>query len=199
MLLFFAAVLLVGTALVVKLRFLPTARRMIAVRLDTQTSNVINDAVQTLLEDEQLRLEELLRPQLDAQGRVTALSTDMTEANRLKSALLRELGERIPELSREQISVPVGNVILPALFSGRGGWIPVGAVSLKNANAEFRSELTQAGINQTLHRVILEVCVQVTALTPDGVLEQQTKTELVVAQTLLVGEVPQTLVTYKGD
>lgn len=190
---------LVALGLTVKLRYLPTARRLIAVRLDTQTSNVINEAVDALLDSGQLGYDRLIHLEKDARGDITALTADMAEANRLKAGLLRELGARIPELSVEQISIPVGNVVFPALLSGRGGWIPVGTVALKNANAEFHSELTQAGINQTLHRITLEVCVQVTALTPDGVLEQQTRTEIVVAQTVIVGRVPQTVWTFEGD
>lgn len=194
-----AAAVLTGFVLVIKLRYLPTARRMIAMRIDTQTSNLINDAVEAQIESGQIGYDRLIRLEKDADGAVTALTTDMAEANRLKAGILRELGARIPEMSVEQISVPVGNVVFPSLLSGRGGWIPVGAVALKNANAEFHSELTQAGINQTLHRIVLEVCVQVTVLTPDGMLEQPVRTEVVVAQTVIVGKVPQTVLTFEGD
>ena len=71
--------------------------------------------------------------------------------------------------------------------------VPVGTVS-----AEFRSDFSQAGVNQTLHRIELEVAVPVTLILPGGQTELTVETGLLVAETVIVGAVPDTYLTLNG-
>ena len=71
-------------------------------------------------------------------------------------------------------------------------------VSLRSSNAELKSSFTQAGINQTLHSLELEVEVEILLLTPAGFLNLNVDTRVPVAQTVIVGTVPNTLITTGG-
>ena len=64
--------------------------------------------------------------------------------------------------------------------------------SIGTVQAEFDSQLTSAGVNQTLHRIWLEVSVPMDLLLPGGEVETALHTRLCVAETVIVGQVPDT-------
>lgn len=195
----FVLLLFGSAALILQMHYLPLARRLITMQVDNETSNLINDAVDAQIAAEELRYDSLVLLEKDEAGNITALTMNMAEANRLRAGLLEEISRRIPDMTTQQLSVPLGNVVLPSLLSGRGGYLPVKIINLKSANAEFRSRFFEAGMNQTLHQVILDVSVRVMVLSPDGVLDLTVTTEVPVAQTVIVGVVPQTVISMTGD
>lgn len=190
--------LLLITALYLHFNWLPTVRALVAMEVDDETSNLINDAVDAYLADGGLRYQDLVTLDRTADGGVAAARMDLSAVNRMKSTILRELDERVPGRIRESVRVPLGNVILPALFSGRGGSLPVRVVNLRSTNAELESSFTQAGVNQTLHTLALRVEVDLLLLTPAGVFSRQVSATVPVAQTIIVGDVPSVLF-HTGD
>ena len=184
-------------ALILYLRFgwLPTVRELVIMEVDNETSNLINEAVDAYLAQGQLRYEDLVTLERTADGGISAARIDLGEVNRMKSVILRALGERLPDQVRQRVGVPLGNTLLPALFSGRGGNLSVRVVSLRSANAELESAFSQAGINQTLHTLALRVEVDLLLLTPAGLLSRQVSCSVPVAQTIIVGDVPNILFT----
>ena len=88
---------------------------------------------------------------------------------------------------------------LPEFFSGRGPAIPVHILSIRNSDASFRSNFTQAGINQTLHQLTMEVSVDVAVLVLAQTSSFTISSEVVVAETVIVGDVPGTFLQTGGD
>ena len=182
-------------ALYLRCGWLPTVKVLVAMEVDNETSNLINEAVDAYLAQGQLRYEDLVTLERTADGGISAARIDLGEVNRMKSVILRALGERLPDQVRQRVGVPLGNTLLPALFSGRGGNLSVRVVSLRSANAELESAFSQAGINQTLHTQALRVEVDLLLLTPAGLLSRQVTCSVPVAQTIIVGDVPNILFT----
>ena len=178
--------------LVVYLRFgwLPTVRELVIMEVDNETSDLINEAVDAYIARGQLRYDDLVTLERAADGGVAAARIDLAAVNQMKSVVLRELDERVPVRVREKVDVPLGNVLFPALFSGRGGSLPVRLVSLRSTNAELESAFSAAGVNQTLHTLALRVEVDLLLLTPAGLMSRQVTCSVPVAQTILVGDVP---------
>ena len=88
----------------------------------------------------------------DINGRITALKTNMSEVNRLKTDVINLINDEILALDNTDLGIPFGSVFLPEFLSGRGPQIPVNILSIRNSEAAFSSSFTQAGINQTLHQ-----------------------------------------------
>ena len=191
--------LALGLAAWLKWQYLPTVRALVTMQVDDETSDLICQAVSETLEAQNLTYTDLICLSEDRQGRIIALQTDLIRAGRFRSALLQKLSEQIPTLTEKEIRVPIGDALLPSLFSGRGGAIPLRVLALRASNAEFNGSFTSAGINQTLHRVDLDVTVLVRVLCPAGVLDLEVSTTVPVAQTVIVGEVPHTLITGIGE
>lgn len=124
-------------------------------------------------------------------GEITALSADMARLNLLRAELSAHLLERLED-SQLELTVPVGSLLPIEPTWARGPELHLRALALGTASAEFESEFTSAGINQTRHRLWLELSVPVTVLLPGGGEELTVDSCLCVAETVIVGRVPQT-------
>ena len=124
-------------------------------------------------------------------GEITALSADMARLNLLRAELSAHLLERLED-SQLELTVPVGSLLPLEPTWARGPELHLRALALGTASAEFESEFTSAGINQTRHRLWLELSVPVTVLLPGGGEEPTVDSRLCVAETVIVGQVPQT-------
>ena len=123
----------------------------------------------------------------------------MTEINRLKTDILNIINDEILSLDTSHLGIPIGSLFLPEFFSGRGPSIPVRILSIRNSDASFSSDFSQAGINQTLHQLTMEVSVDVAVLVLAGISSFTVTSEVVVAQTVIVGDVPGTFLQTGGD
>ena len=86
----------------------------------------------------------------------------------------------------------------PELFSGSGPKLPVKVMSISTSDAEFRNEFSEAGINQTLHQLIMEVSVDVAVLVLGETAGFTITSEVVVAETVIIGDVPETFLQTGG-
>ena len=102
--------LLLITALYLHFNWLPTVRSLVAMEVDNETSNLINDAVDAYLAGGGLCYEDLVTLDRTADGGVAAARIDLAAVNRMKSTILRELDQRAPARIREKVRVPLGNV-----------------------------------------------------------------------------------------
>jgi len=116
----------------------------------------------------------------------------MSEVNRLKTDILNIINDEILALDTSDIGIPLGSLFLPELLSGKGPAIPVHILAIRNSDASFSSNFTQAGINQTLHQLIMLVSVDVAILVLGQTASFTITSEVVVAETVIVGDVPNT-------
>ena len=125
---------------------------------------------------------------VSADGQVTSLNANMSRINAFSAALLDYVGQ----LDRKNIvvSIPLGNLTGSSLLLGRGPEIEIQMIMLTSPHVAFRSELSAAGINQTEHRLLLDVVVDIDVLVPWGSVDTQATTEVLIAQTVIVGRVP---------
>ena len=128
----------------------------------------------------------------DAEGHVTALRSNMSEFNRLQVQIADDILERLSEVSSSELSIPVGTLTGSSLLAGRGPSIHVRMQAVGSAKASLRNAFTSAGINQTRHQVLLDVSVTMSILLPGFITDAQVTSEIAVAETVIVGGVPNT-------
>lgn len=162
------------------------------------TSDLINDAIDGQMEAGDIQYDRIVYFEKDLDGRITALKTNMSEINRLKTNTLNLINDEILALDQSDIGIPLGNLFLPEIFSGRGAAIPVQIISIRNSDAYFSSDFTQAGINQTLHKLNMCVLVDVSVLVLGHTSSFTVSSEIVVAETIIVGDVPDTFLQTGG-
>ena len=167
-------------------------------QVSNTTSDLINDAIDKQIEDGNIQYDRMVYFEKDLDGRITALKTNMSEVNRLKTDILNLINDDILALSTNDLGIPLGSLFLPEFLSGRGPDIPVEIMSIRNSDASFRSAFTEAGINQTLHQLIMQVSVDVTILVLGKAESFTINSQVVVAETIIVGDVPNTLLQTGG-
>jgi len=162
------------------------------------TSDLTNDAIAKQIETGNIAYDRIVFFEKDLDGKITALKTNMSEVNRLKTDILNIINDEILALNTADIGIPLGSLFFPEVFSGKGPAIPVSILSIRNSDANFVSHFSQAGINQTLHRLNMEVSIDVAVLVLGQTSSFTMSSEVVVAETIIVGDVPQTFLQTGG-
>ncbi len=177
-------------AAVLHVRVNPLVQELAQAKITDAASGVINRAVNQQIQQGDIQYENLVTLQRDNEGNITALTTNMREMNRLKTELLTLLDDEIYSIEDDAISIPVGNLTGIQLLGGRGPEIPVKIVAVSSSDANFQGEFLDAGINQTIHRIMMDVSLELIILLPSGTITDRVTTEVCVAETVLLGPVP---------
>ena len=162
------------------------------------TSDLINDAIDKQIELGNIQYDRMVYFEKDLNGKITALKTNMSEVNRLKTDILNLINDEILALDSTDLGIPIGSLFFPEVLSGKGFQIPVLIHSIRNSDASFSSSFTEAGINQTLQQLTMEVMVDVTVLVLAKTKSFTVSSHVVVAETVIVGQVPNTFFQSGG-
>ena len=188
-----------GMFLSVRSRLWPVADSLARTQVTNTTSDLINDAIAGQITDGNIRYDRMIYFEKDLNGRITALKTNMAEVNRLKTDILELIIREILEEDSSRLGVRLGSLILPEFFAGRGPEIPVKILAIRNSDAAFHSQFSQAGINQTFQQLRMDVTVDVTILVLGKTDSFPVSTQVVVAETVIVGDVPDTYLQTGGN
>ena len=161
--------------------------------LATATDDItiaVNDVVAESLDGGELDYDKLITLERDGTGCVTALIANSANVNALKARVTNAVVEKFAQTDITHITVPLGNLIGGTLMSGRGPRVGLDILSVTNVLTSFRNEFTSAGINQTRHRIIMDVEVSLDVLIGPERGTDKVLTEVIVAETVIVGAVP---------
>lgn len=181
-----------------RIRYHDAIEELAQTQVRNSTSDLINDAIDRQIDNGNIHYDRIVYFEKDLDGRITALKTNMSEVNRLKTAILNLINDEILALDTSDLGVPLGSLILPEFFSGKGPHIPVRILSIRNSDAAFNSFFTEAGINQTLQQLTMEVSVDVAVLVMGKTESFTVTSQVVVAETIIVGQVPDTFFQTGG-
>lgn len=178
--------------------FRPIITQMAKVRVDYLASKAINEAITKKIDDGSLEYGKMVYFEKDIYGQITALKTDMIRINKLKADIINEVLDAVEGIGTSDLAIPLGNIINGNLLSGRGPRIPVRIMPIGTASANFSHSFESAGINQTRHQIMMEVQVNIDVLMPGYSAETVVTVEVTVAETIIVGAVPDSY-TYFED
>lgn len=196
---FLCAALLLLILLVFRIRYKGIIDELAQTKVRNATSDLTNEAIDAQIGNGDIAYDRIVFFEKDINGKITALKTNIGEINRLKTEILKNINQRILKLDTSDIGIPLGNLILPELLSGHGPIIPVKILSIRNSNAEFFSDFSQAGINQTLHRLIMQVHIDVSVLVLGDTNSFTVNSQVIVAETVIIGDVPNTYLQTGGS
>ena len=167
-------------------------------QVTNSTSDLINDAIAQQIASGKVEYDRIVYFEKDLEGKITALKTNIGEVNRLKTDTLNIINEQILSTEHSQMGIPLGSLFLPELLSGKGPEVPVKILSIRNSDATFDSSFTHAGINQTMHQLRMCVIVDVSVLVLGQTITFTVSSDMVIAETVIVGTVPDTFLQTGG-
>lgn len=192
-----SAILLV-LLIIFRLKYHKTICGLAETQVKNATSDLINDAIDKQIEDGRIQYDRIVYFEKDLNGKITALKTNMSEVNRLKTNILNIINDEILALDTAELGIPLGSLVLPELLSGRGPGIPIQILSIRNSDAAFTSDFTEAGINQTLHQLNMHISIDIAVLVWGNTNYFTISSQVVVAETIIVGQVPDTFLQTGG-
>ena len=190
--------LLLGVLIWFRLRHYDTILALARTEVVNSTSDLINDAIAEQIAAGNIRYDRIVYFEKDLNGRITALKTNIGEINRLKTDVLNIINDEILSTDESSLGVALGSLFLPEFFAGKGLKLPVKILAIRNSEADFYSQFSEAGINQTLHKLNMEVFLDVTVLVLGSTTEFTISSHMVVAETVIVGDVPETYLQTGG-
>ena len=179
-------------------RLYPVIRSLAETQVKNTASDLINDAIAEQIAAGNIRYDRIVYFEKDLNGRITALKTNIGEINRLKTDVLNIINDEILSTDESSLGVALGSLFLPEFLSGKGPKLPVRILVIRNSEADFYSDFSEAGINQTLHKLNMEVFLDVTVLVLGSTTEFTISSHMVVAETVIVGDVPETYLQTGG-
>ena len=193
------AVLGVGMAAAIILSLEARLQPIVATAAQAQAVNtltaVVDGAIAAGLGEQGLDYADFVAVHRDETGGITSLVTDMAAMNHLRAQLVARVLSALEEVEISQLAIPLGSLWDSDFLWARGPKLRVHAMRVGTVSAEFSSQFSEAGINQTLHRIYLDVRVPLTLILPGGQTKAEVAAQLCVAETVIVGQVPGTYLT----
>lgn len=171
--------------------FEPIIRTMAVSRSEVLLSQEIANEINETMSESGITYEDIISFVLDKDGRINAMTTNIVTANKLKSSLALSILTRITNVDETELGIPVGNLTGISILAGRGPEMKVKVIPIGSVQTELSSQFVSAGINQTQHRVIMEVTSNVDIILPSETVSTTVSVNVVIAETVIVGSVPE--------
>ena len=134
----------------------------------------------------------------DDDGNILMLESNMKNINIVISDVANRIQKSINNIQAEDVSISLGSFTGVSILSGRGIKVPIRISTIGNVKTNVRSEFISQGINQTLHRLYLDIESEISILTPFNTINESIKNQLILAENIIVGEIPETYYNLEG-
>ena len=141
---------------------------------------------------------DLITLDRDNNGNILALRANVIEMNRISSMITNQIQKEYTALEDMYVKIPIGNFTGNEFLSGRGPDIVVKIVPFGTVNSDYKTEFKSTGINQTRHRVYLEIVSKMTIISPFMNHTVDVVNTVNIAETVLIGNVPETFYNLEG-
>ena len=188
-------VFVLGAALlfVIDTRLSPTILAYAEARARTIATDAINAAVNDKIAIS-IRYEDLVDFRQDNQGRIVAVRLNTGEINRLASQTTLQVQNSLRSISEDRIKIPLGQALGSQILANLGPWITVRMKPLGTVQSTVIDQFEQAGINQSRHKIYLQVTATIQVVIPMVSTILEVTSEVPIAESIILGEVPEVYV-----
>ena len=142
--------------------------------------------------------DDLFIIEKDTSGNITMIRSNMITINEIISDVAVKIQEQLEDKTKNTVKIPLGSFTGINLLAGQGPEIEIIITSSGNVETDLKSEFVSQGINQTLHRVYLDVVCEVSILTPFNNISQSIKNQVLLLENVIVGHIPDAYYNLEG-
>ena len=191
------SVTIVAVILVIVVYFELTVKDRLELAIVAQikkvSSTAINDAVSEYLEQNIQLCADMIKINYDSNGCVRSISENMYSVNNFKSKVIDNAQKQVDEIMRSHgIDVQLGNFIGLTIFSEFGPYVHMDIDATTNIDCDIISSFESVGMNQTLHKIGMELFVDIYVGNPFRIESIAYSTSYEISQTVIVGNIPST-------
>ena len=187
------ALLLAALFLVLEKNLEEVILEMARARAEAMAVGYINEAVEDSTGG-QASYSDMITVRTDSQGRVTMLEANAARMNQLAAQTALRAQARLESAEAQSVSIPLGAALGVPFLSALGPYVHVRIVPVSAVSAVFSTEFESAGINQTRHKIYLSLQTTVRLVIPSGAKQVALGSQVLVAESIIVGEVPSSYV-----
>ncbi|ACD23800.1 sporulation protein YunB [Clostridium botulinum] len=177
-------------------KVMPSLDRVAEMTVRSRVLNIINSNSIKLFADE-FNYNEMIKIEKDNDGNITLIQADTVKLNYLASKLSIQCNEELQNLEDIKIKIPLGWFTDNSIYYNLGPQMAIRVEDVGNINANYESGFESAGINQTRHRIYLNVESKVRVILPFKTNEVEIVTKVPVSDTIIVGKIPETAIDFK--
>ncbi len=151
-------------------------------------TKVCNEEASRIMQN--YKYEDFVNIMKDDNDNIILIQTNAKTVNEVASDIPNKIVEELEKQSEDYISIHMGSILGNKFFMNWGPEIKIKIESVGNVETELKSEFSSQGINQTLHRIYLNLTCEVTILTPYDTINQKIENQVLIAESVIVGNVP---------
>jgi len=174
----------------------PMFEEMCYLRARGLAAQIVNKKAKESIEN--IDYNDLITIVRDNDGNITMIKANVISINRISAALTIDIQEALESEEQTIIDIPLGSITGEQIFSNMGPKIPIKIIPSGLVTTDFKSEFIEAGINQTIHRIYLYTVCRVNIVTPLKTITNDISNEIMVAESVIVGPVPESYYNLKG-
>ncbi len=188
MLIFLISVLLIDA----KIR--PAVYELAVIEAYSISSERVNKAVEKILSENAPSYSDIVTVNYGSNNNITGITTDIVRMNIFKSQVTNAIDKEFDSQAKTEIPVSLGTASGIVLFSGLGPHVDIDVGFVSSTKTDFENVFESAGLNQTQHSVMLNVETTVILNLAGRRIPKTVETSFCVAQTVIVGSVPEIMV-----
>ena len=131
-------------------------------------------------------------------GNIKMIGTNIISVNEIISDIPIKIQEELEKSENNNFNIKLGSFFGSKIFSGMGSNINIKIQLDGTVETDLKSEFTSQGINQTLHRIYLDVVCKVSILTPVNVISEEIKNQVLLVEGIIAGEIPESYYNLEG-
>ena len=179
---------------IVNKRMLPAILSAAEVTMKSEAVRIINEE-SVKVYSENFDYDDIIKIEKDEEGNIALIRSDTVMQNYLASQVVLNCDKRLTELGALGTKIPIGYLTNDILFSNIGPEITIKMKQVGNITTSYESIFESAGINQTRHKIYLNVSAKIRLIIPLKSKEVEICSQIPVSETIIVGKIPDTAIS----
>lgn len=172
---------------------LPTVLSIGEEKVRREATTIINETALDIYSKD-FNYNDMILTEKDNEGNITLLRADTVKLNYLSAKLVLASNDKIDKLSEVGLKVPLGYMTKNLVFYNLGPKINVDITQIGNITSSYESVFESAGINQTRHKIYLNVDMKMKLIVPLNSRDVEISSQIPIAETIIVGKIPNTAI-----
>ena len=178
-------------------RILPTVLNIGEIKIKYEAIKIINEESVNVY-SENFKYDDIIDIEKDAEGNITMIRADTVKQNYLASQVVLKCDEKLSEMGDLGVKVPLGYLTNNVMFYNMGPKITVKMQQIGNITTSYESAFESAGINQTRHKIYLNLNATMRVIVPFNSKDVEVSCQIPVSDTVIVGKIPETAINMNG-
>ena len=188
-----SSIILLVAVVVVYIRFVvtPVVKTVAKEKVRALTVSTVNAAVTSVLEAEP-SFVDMVEYGHDANGDLNSIKINATRINAVMQRSVQKTQNGLSDMISSGVNIPVGSVSGITFLSGKGPNLNVAVIPVGSVDARLRSEFSEIGINQTIHKIYLSLDSTIKIIIPGAGNTIKSSSEVLLVESVIIGKVPDT-------